>query len=466
MRLLIITLFSFFLPNLLLAQPPAGYYKGTDTLTCSKLKSVLKTIISSSISPKTYAALWVQYPKTDIKPRTVDSGSANVIYDIYSTIPGGIDPYQYTPTTDQCGNTGAEGTCYNREHSVPLSWFSGNTSNSGPGTDYNFIFPTDGHVNGKRGNQPYGEVAKVSYTSKNGSKLGTSAVAGFTGDVFEPIDEFKGDVARAFLYFITMYEDNIPSWSKNADAAESFGTTTFPGATIPFLQLMLKWNAEDPVSKKEIDRNNGTYTFQKNRNPFIDSPQYVNRIWNQNCPELTILPVNFVYFTGRLSGRNIQLKWDVNEESNLVEYQLQKSTNASDFITISTVKADGISHYLYNDFVGDDVGNSLLYRLKKVDKSGSFSYSEVFKINLSKEQAITVYPNPARNFIHIDLQNYNSKAVDIILNDVMGKRVFNKSINGSEGQLNIATQNIPNGNYFLKVCSGGVSYSTMVIVAK
>ena len=144
MKLLLASLFTLLLSSAILAQAPAGYYAGTDTMSCANLKTTLKKIISTSVKPGTYGGLWTQYALTDLKPRTVGTGSANVIYDIYSTVPNGTDPYQFTPVTGQCGSAGysGEGGCYNREHSVPLSWFGGSTSTNGTATDYNFIFPT------------------------------------------------------------------------------------------------------------------------------------------------------------------------------------------------------------------------------------------------------------------------------------------------------------------------------------
>ena len=459
-------LITVLLATSLYAQPPVGYYKSTSNLSCSDLKSALNQIISSSVHPQSYNALWKQYSISDIKPRTVGTGSTNVIYDIYSTNSDSTDPYQFTPITSQCGTYSGEGVCYNREHSVPLSWFNGNTSSSGAATDYNFIFPTDGHVNGKRSNFPYGEVAKVNFTSKNGSKFGTSALAGITGLVFEPRDEFKGDVARAFFYFITMYEDSVPSWASNTDAIQSFGKTTFPGVTLPFLQMMLRWNALDPVSQKEIDRNNGTYTFQNNRNPYIDSPQFVNRVWNISCPELISLPVNFVNFTGKQNGRTVFLNLEVSNETNLSKYEIQKRTTETDFSTIGVIQAAGKSIYTFTDDIINNSGTTVFYRLKKVETNGTLSYSDVLRINLPKIQEIEIYPNPVREVINIKTDDFSSKNVEIILSDALGRCILKKAVSSFDGQIRLSTQNIPNGNYYLKLIMGERNYSKVLILGR
>ncbi len=466
MKLLFTTLFFALFITSLQAQPPVGYYNGVGNKYCDTLKSTLKSIISSSVSPKTYSNLWTQYALSDLKPRTVGTGSSDVIWDIYSTNSDSTDPYQYAPITSQCGTYNGEGSCYNREHSIPLSWFSGSTSTNGPATDYNFIFPTDGYVNGKRSNFPYGEVAKASYTSRNGSKLGQSGIAGVTGTVFEPRDEFKGDVARAFLYFVTMYEDNIPTWSSNADAAQSFDNNTFPAVKLPFLQMMIKWHNQDPVSKKEIDRNNATYSFQHNRNPFIDSPQLVNRIWNTACPGLSTLPVNLLFFTAKQSGSNVLLKWNVTNELNLIGYEVQRSNDGSTFTSIANIKAISGNSYSYTDVTDVNSGDVVYYRLKKIDKNTFASYSEVVKIAVPVNERITVYPNPAKDYVNVVLNKYGISLLSVSISDATGRVIFQANYSPSNNSIRIPTYNFANGNYYLKTTIGNAIYLQKIIIAK
>jgi len=448
------------------SQPPAGYYNSANNLSCAPLKTALKNIISSSISVKSYSNLWNQYPISDIKPRTVGTGSGTVIYDIYSSNPNGTDPYQFIPFTNQCGTYSAEGSCYNREHSIPTSWFNGNTSNSGTATDYNFIYPTDGYVNNKRANNPYGEVANANYTSLNGSKLGNSAVAGISGTVFEPIDEFKGDVARAFFYFVTMYEANIPTWSSNADALQSFDNNTFPAVKLPYLKLMLKWHNQDPVSQKEIDRNNGTYGYQKNRNPFIDSPQYVNQIWNNSCPGLGSLPVNLVLFTGKLEGSFINFHWESQNEQGLNNYQLEMSVDGLNFNTITSIKATGIGNYSYQYPFNRNIANKMYYRLKKIDQDGKYSFSELLSITTPFVSSINIYPNPSKEFIHVVLPQMMVSNATIQITTITGKVVYSKEVNTTSGLITIPIMGLVNGNYVFKISNSNNISIQKIIIAK
>jgi hypothetical protein len=142
-------------------------------------------------------------------------------------------------------------------------------------SDIHFIRATDGKVNGMRSNYPFGKVGTATFTSKNGSKLGNSVSSGFSGTVFEPIDEFKGDVARMVFYFVTRYQSKLSTFT----SGNMLGSSAFPGLQTWELNVLLAWHNQDPVSQAEINRNNASYTYQGNRNPFIDNPNYVNQIW-------------------------------------------------------------------------------------------------------------------------------------------------------------------------------------------
>ncbi|MGL6128676.1 endonuclease [Chryseobacterium artocarpi] len=268
-----IILFTVF-AGLANAQAPAGYYNAANGLSGAALKTALSSIISSGHQDKGYNGLWTAYKTTDIDKDYENDGS---ILDIYSEKPVGADPYKYMPGSNQCGTYSTEGNCYNREHIVPQSLFN---QSSPMVSDVHFIRATDGKVNGMRSNYPFGKVGSATFTSKNGSKLGNSSSSGYSGTVFEPIDEFKGDVARMIFYFVTRYQSKLSSFS----SGNMLGSSTFPGLQTWELNVLLSWHNQDPVSQAEIKRNNASYTYQGNRNPFIDNPNYVNLIWGSQTP--------------------------------------------------------------------------------------------------------------------------------------------------------------------------------------
>jgi endonuclease I/uncharacterized protein (DUF2147 family) len=251
-----------------------AYYDSVSDMTGYTLKTGLYNIIKDHTT-RTYADLW-----TFISTNTLDTyyENDNSILDIYTENPSASDSYNFIAVTDQCGNYSNEGDCYNREHSFPKSWFD---DASPMVSDVHHIFATDGKVNGYRSNYPYGEVASATFTSSNGTLLGSPTTAlGYTGTVFEPIDEFKGDLARAYFYMATRYQDIVGAWQENSDNANAVLDGSSDQVFEPWVISMLKsWNESDPVSQKEQDRNEAAYLYQGNRNPFVDHPEYINQIW-------------------------------------------------------------------------------------------------------------------------------------------------------------------------------------------
>jgi endonuclease I len=262
------------------AQIPAGYYDGA-TGSGYSLKTQLHYIIDGHTAVSYTPGVWNAFTLIEVDNYFENDGSP---LDVYSENPAGNDPYSWSFVTDQCGTYSGESGCYNREHSFPQSWFN---DASPMVTDLFHIYLTDGYVNSKRSNYPFGEVTAATWTSQNGSKLGPCAYPGYTGTVFEPIDEFKGDFARSYFYMATRYENVISGWPGSDMLDGSSGKVFTDWA----LNMLIDWHGADPVSQKEIDRNNIIYNnIQHNRNPFIDHPEFVNYIWGGTPP---VPSVNF-----------------------------------------------------------------------------------------------------------------------------------------------------------------------------
>jgi len=253
------------------------YYSDAEGKSGYTLKTALNGIISNHTS-RGYDSLWSFFSANELD---FYFEKDNTILDIYSEQPTSQDPYMYTRSTDQCGTYRGEGDCYNREHSFPRSWFNG--AKEPMNSDVHHIFATDGYVNSKRSSFPYGEVGSVSFRSSNNSLLGSGESGlGYSGTVFEPIDDFKGDLARAYFYMATRYESNIAGWSGYSSYADAVLNDSSNQVFEPwFLSMLKRWHTLDPVSQKEIDRNEAAYSYQGNRNPFIDYPGFVGLIWGQ-----------------------------------------------------------------------------------------------------------------------------------------------------------------------------------------
>lgn len=242
-----------------------SYYKSINGKSGAALKTELSRIIGNP-QVLTYRELWDAFRKTDATPD-------GKVWDIYSDNPKGKTAHYFTFRKEQCGHYTAEGDCYNREHSFPKSWFYRAEPMM---SDLFHIYPTDGFVNNKRSNYPYGEVGIFSYQSTNGSKLGRNTFGNYRGYVFEPIDEYKGDLARTYFYMITAYENQISKWR-----SPQLNKTTYPGFSDWALELFIKWHRQDPVSDKERARNEAVYNLQGNRNPYIDFPNLAEYVWGK-----------------------------------------------------------------------------------------------------------------------------------------------------------------------------------------
>lgn len=463
MKKLIIAV-ALFLSVASIAQPPVGYYNSALNQSCANLKTALKNIITSGHTAQSYGDLWTFYLTNEVRPRPIGSmGSANVIWDMYSFKADGTANYYYTPGTGQCGTYNSEGDCYNREHSFPASWFNDEAPSY---TDIHHLFATDGYVNNIRSNFRFGEVASATFTSTNGSKRGTSATAGITGTVFEPTNEYKGDFARAYLYMVTRYQDRLSVWDGySTDGALTLTGNTFPSVDINYLKLMLKWHNQDPVSAKEIARNNAAYTFQGNRNPFVDSAQYVAAVWNASCPGLSALPVNLIFFEGRLTGNFINLNWTVGTENNVKEYVIERSVNGQEFKAIASVLALGKNNYGFKDEVENLSGRRLYYRIRKVDNDGSYKYSEVFTIHVPLNVSFSIYPNPVKGNLIVNFAKDVDKNFAIVITDIAGRIVMQnpqQAATGKQAVLNVST--LKAGTYVLKISTNGIERSQKFVV--
>jgi endonuclease I/chitodextrinase len=294
LKLLFFTLLGF---HFSFAQIPSGYYS-TAIGTGYTLKTNLYNIIKGH-TDRGYDGLYLTYQTSDRDYYYENDGT---VLDMYSENPTGIDPYNYSTSvsSDKCGNYSVEGDCYNREHIIPQSVFN---SNAPMVSDAHSITPTDGKVNGLRSAFPHGIVASASKTTLNGSKLGSSGVSGYSGTVFEPIDEFKGDIARMYFYFATRYQNTVSGYS-----FDMFNNTSDQVFTTAFLNMLLTWHAQDPVNAREIARNNAIYTRQNNRNPYIDHPEYVQLIWNPTADTVAPTAATNLAVTGTTSSA-VSLSW-------------------------------------------------------------------------------------------------------------------------------------------------------------
>ena len=372
---LVITLVSFSL----FAQIPSGYYDDAQGHSGESLKTELYYIIKDHNS-QSYGALWDHYYTTDDKPN-------GKVWDMYSDVPGGNPPYEFTFGSGQCGNYSGEGDCYNREHSFPKSWFD---DSSPMVTDIFHIVPTDGYVNGKRSNWPFGETNSPSWTSDNGSKVGSCSVSGYNGTIFEPIDAYKGDFARIYFYMATRYENRIASWennSSNSDAA--LDGSSFPCYEEWYLNMLLDWHNNDPVSQKEIDRNNDIYyEVQGNRNPFVDHPEWVALVWGGvQAPSITN-----VSYTPQFPEENeaVTVSAQITDDGGIVTSQLLWGLASSNLNNTVNLSASGNNYSA--TIPGQSAGQQVYFRIKAIDDDNNTSLSSVNNYQVAENAGFISLP--------------------------------------------------------------------------
>lgn len=246
-----VLLFAMLLAVSIKAANPNGYYNSIAGKKTQALKSALSTLLLNH-TVQEYNSLWGFFPSTDVRPD-------GTVWDMYSS------------TVRSFGSTSG----MNREHSFPKSWWGGAVNAAY--TDINHLYPSDGDANMAKSNYPLGVVGTASFT--NGvTKVGSNIFPGYStyAKVFEPADEYKGDFARTYFYMVTCYQNY--TWSYLYMVDQNVYPTLKPWA----VNMLMKWHREDPVSSKEINRNEAVFKIQNNRNPFIDYPQLAEYLWGDS----------------------------------------------------------------------------------------------------------------------------------------------------------------------------------------
>ncbi|MDA9970539.1 endonuclease [Flavobacteriaceae bacterium] len=440
-------------------QIPANYYNSA-TGSGYVLKTQLKTITTNGHQARTYNQL---YDGNGINGSNgyVDTHSDNAvssgtnyendgtILDMYSENPSGTDPYNYTHGNNQCGNQSSEGDCYNREHLIPQSSFN---SAYPMQSDIHHVIPSDGRVNNFRGSLVFGNVASANWTSLNGSKRGSSGMSGYSGVVFEPIDEFKGDIARALLYFAVRYEDTVDGYTSFDMFDGSNDAVFFPWA----IEVLLDWhNTVDPVDQRERDRNDAAYDFQNNANPFVDHPEYASMIWNPvTDTEAPTAATNLV--ASNPTVNSIDLNWTAGTDNIAVNsydiYVDGTNTVSTSSTTITVTGLSANTEFCFTVFARDAALNTAPSSNESCETTnqGTSTPNEIF---------ISEYVEGSSNNKAIEIANFTGNSINLsaytLARDV--------NSNGAYGAALQLTGTLTNGN--VHVISRGNASAGILAVA-
>ncbi|MFA6541818.1 MAG: endonuclease [Bacteroidota bacterium] len=435
------------------------YYASAYKLSGTELKSALHNIIKGHTSVS-YTTLWTSFQTTDKKPN-------GKVWDMYSDIPEGTPPYEYTFISDQCGNYSGEGSCYNREHSWPKSWFS----DLAPAyTDLFHLFPTDGKVNGMRNNYNYGNVGTASWTSQNGSKLGTSSTPGYSGIVFEPIDAYKGDLARGHFYMSVRYYTEDAGWSASDGTNKS--------ELLPwYADLLYSWHLLDSVSEKEISRNSAVYAIQHNRNPFIDHPEFAAEIWETSMAPsvvsvisatgrsvvvdfsryvdstVAVSPANFTIDNG--IGHPISLQWGVNNDVSKISMVVPKLSSGIDYtLTIDNLKS--INNVAMKDTSVSFTSTGITTVSEDFNPISAFALHQNFPNPFNPSTKIT-YQLGSAGFVSLKVYTMIGKEISMLVNGIQS---------AGEHTVEFDASSLPSGMYFYSLRSGNCSSTKRMVILK
>jgi endonuclease I len=265
--------------------PGNDYYSGVNTSSASALRASLHAII-------------------DDHQRFPYSSSATDTWDVLEF--ADEDPLNPGRILDVYRNAsyqkyGAGNTEYNREHTWPKSYgFTADSSSNYPYTDTHMLFLSDSGYNSSRGNKPYANClsgcTERTTVAHNGEGGGSGVFPGnsnwYDTTYWQTWGDRKGDVARALLYMDVRYEGGTHGVTGAAEP--DLILTDDPGliqssssnlsvAYMGRLADLLQWHAEDPVDAKEQLRNEAVYSYQGNRNPFIDHPEWAACIFQNQC---------------------------------------------------------------------------------------------------------------------------------------------------------------------------------------
>lgn len=284
---------------------PTGYYNGTETLSGEPLKTALNNIIQNNANfpyTSTNTDTWDILKTADADP----SHPENVIM-------------LYSGRSVNAAQEYNNGLGWTREHVWPQSRGDFNT-NLGIGTDLHNLKPENVSVNSARGNRWF-DYADFEYVD-NGFATGSKTSS--TRQVWEPRDAVKGDVARIIFYIATRYEGE--NSELDMEISDIFPSDDSDAPTMALLSTLKKWNIFDPVDDFERNRNNVIYSYQGNRNPFIDHPEYVARIWGPTNTDCLFMSE---YVEGSSYNKAIEIYNNSSNIVNLSGYRIERDNGGN-----------------------------------------------------------------------------------------------------------------------------------------
>ena len=316
---------------------PSGYYNSLEGKCGAELMQAVKKVVRNHTAIPYGNSTWEVFLDTDV--RMVNG--TKCWWDMYSN----------NNVSVSSGHPGM-----NIEHSIANSWWGGTKNDAYE--DIVHLNPSNADANNRKSNYPIAELGTVTWD--NGVTFIGKPKSGQGGGAtycYEPCDEYKGDFARVFMYMFTVYDDI--SWRTSNGYGYMYDTSD----PLMFKQwakeLLIRWSSNDPVSQKELDRNDGIYKHQKNRNPFIDLPELADHIWGSKSKEPFTLNDDGGQGNGDdnngddngdqdnpPSGDSVTYTWLNENDASMGEWKIENVTLPSSSSYIWSWKTYNGTHYL------------------------------------------------------------------------------------------------------------------------
>lgn len=407
------------------------YYNATENLSEDALKAVLKSIISAGYVSLGYNGardkMFMEFDNQKVNGQGATVNTLECVYTGRKTV-GYIDRTDAQSTGDPTKN-------FNTEHTFPQGFFN---QNEPMRSDIHHLFPTDNPANNSRGNFPFG-IATQPYQNEsinNPSHLGSN-------NLYEPRDVQKGKTARAMMYFVIRYSD-------------------YSNHFAPQENILRTWHNQFPPDAIEKKRNADIASVQKNRNPFVDYPQFNERITkiigtSTTANVYSLVQIDSIKTFDLIDTLdsvviNIPFVNNGNTPINLFGFQLSNNLCTIDTDTIKINPGD--ANYLPVRISTSDTSGILNCNLQYITNYSANPKNLNISFNILKstvgienetKSTIEIYPNPNEGTFNI----VSAKADDYILYNQLGEVIQSGKIEKGINKINSTT--FIKGVYILKL---------------
>lgn len=430
-------------PSVIQAEAPVHYTLSLYNSTYNLWDTQLKTALHNAV-----------YNHTSLGYNT----SRHYMFSDIDNVNGFVECV-YTGMQYETDDTPSDGNTMNTEHTWPQSMFLPEDDPT-QRCDLHHLYPTKSTANSIRGNLPFGIIVGIPTWSEGGSKKGYNANNVLC---FEPRDIHKGDCARSMFYFSLVYNN--------------------PNTFLDYQEGALRaWHIQDPVSTKEVNRNNDIQTYQGNRNPFVDHPEYMERIYslssNANRPTTANyyfpsqnINVNnqgtFSIAIANYGNANLTINSATSSNPVFVVGNITTSITPVQFGTIEMTAPTSTTTQTTTLTIQTSIG------VKTINITTQSTSND--DIIISKPNAINVniYPNPIKNYAEIKINSTSpmSNNTNLEIFNVKGQKV--EAINLPANKSNQLTHTISfdkkiytSGVYFVKINQGNTNQIKKILIIK